>query len=108
LLSDSIPLFGTRRHHYLILSSVFAAIIWLLLGVIPRSYWLLFVLLTMLNVMLVIGSTVVGALIVEVGQSRDAAGRLVAVRNFIESACGVIAGTFGGLLAIICRFLRRQ
>ena len=99
LLSDSIPLFGTRRRHYLILSSVFAAIIWLLLGVIPRSYWLLFVLLTMLNVMLVIGSTVVGALIVEVGQSHDAAGRLVAVRNFIESACGVIAGTFGGLLA---------
>ena len=99
LLSDSIPLFGTRRRHYLILSSVFAAIMWLLLGVIPRSYWLLFVLLTMLNVMLVIGSTVVGALIVEVGQSRDPAGRLVAVRNFMEGACGVIAGTFGGLLA---------
>jgi sugar phosphate permease len=99
LLSDTIPLFGTRRRYYLILSSVFAAIMWLLLGLVPRSYWPLFVLLTMLNVMLVIGSTVVGALIVEVGQSRDAAGRLVAVRNFIESACGVIAGTLGGFLA---------
>jgi predicted MFS family arabinose efflux permease len=99
LLLDSIPLFGTRRRHYLILSSVLAGIMWLLLGVVPRSYWPLFVVLTMLNVMLVIGSTVVGALIVEVGQSRNAAGRLVAARNFIESACGVIAGTLGGFLA---------
>ena len=61
LLSDTVPLFGTRRRYYLILSSVSAAIMWLLLGAVPRSYWPLFVVLVMLNVMLVIGSTVVGS-----------------------------------------------
>jgi predicted MFS family arabinose efflux permease len=104
LLSDSIPLFGTRRRHYLILSSVSAAIMWVLLGVIPHSYWPLFVISTMLNVVLVIASTVVGALIVEVGQTHDAAGRLVAVRNFIENICAVVAGVLGGYLASISFF----
>ena len=38
LLSDSIPLFGTRRRHYLLVSATLAGALWLSAGYIPRSY----------------------------------------------------------------------
>src|SRR5438093_12636438 len=33
LLTDSIPLFGTRRRHYLLLNAALAGALWLLLGI---------------------------------------------------------------------------
>ena len=38
ILSDSVPLFGTRRRHYLLLSGVAAGGLWLLIGLVPRTY----------------------------------------------------------------------
>jgi BT1 family len=38
LLSDSIPLFGTRRRHYLLVSATLAGAFWFLSGFITHSY----------------------------------------------------------------------
>src|SRR3954453_24199057 len=46
LLSDSFPLLGTRRRHYLIFSGSLTAAGWLLDGVVSQAYWpLLFALM---------------------------------------------------------------
>lgn len=38
LLSDSFPLFGTRRRQYLILGCIASAIGWIVLALVPRTY----------------------------------------------------------------------
>jgi Na+/melibiose symporter-like transporter len=48
---------------------------------------------------MVMMSTVTGALLVEIGQSRGATGRLTAVRQFTQNACQLVTGPLGGLLA---------
>jgi MFS family permease len=99
VLADNVPLFGSRRRHYLILSGIGASALWLLAGLIPRSYSRLLLAVVALNATLVVGSTVVGGLLVEVGQRLGVAGRLVSVSNFVQSGCALVAGPLGGLLA---------
>ena len=64
LLCDSVPLFGTRRRAYLILSSAAAGICWVLFAFAPRTYVCFFWLMVVLNAMMVIASTVIGGLLV--------------------------------------------
>jgi hypothetical protein len=99
VFSDSIPLFGTMRRHYVLLSATAAAALWLLAGQMQHSYLSLLIVITAMETMLVVGSTVMGALLVEVGQRLDAAGRLVAARIFVEGVCAVVAGPLAGFLA---------
>jgi MFS family permease len=99
LVSDSLPLLGTRRRHYLIFSGALAAVCWLLVGALPHAYWPLLFSLIATNAMLVFVSTVTAALIVEAGKHLGAEGRLVTVRMIVESACGVVAGPIAGYLA---------
>jgi predicted MFS family arabinose efflux permease len=99
VFSDSIPLLGTLRRHYLLLSATAASGLWLFAGYAQRSYLLLIITITAMEAMLVVGSTVVGGLLVEVGQRLNAAGRLVAARIVVESICAVLAGPFAGYLA---------
>jgi MFS family permease len=61
LLVDNVALFGTHRRHYLIFSTLIAAALWLLLGIVSHSYWLLLVTIVAMQCMLVIGSTVLAA-----------------------------------------------
>jgi BT1 family len=99
VFSDSVPLLGTMRRHYVLLSGTAAAILWLLAGQIQYSYLSLLAIITAVETMLVVCSTVTGALLVEVGQRLDAAGRLVAARIFVEGICAVVAGPLAGVLA---------
>jgi predicted MFS family arabinose efflux permease len=99
LLSDSFPLLGTRRRHYLIFSGVLAAAGWLLVGAVSHGYWPLLFALMATNAMLVFISTVTAALIVEAGRRLGTEGQLVTVRIMTESACGVVAGPIAGYLA---------
>ncbi|MEJ0074991.1 MAG: MFS transporter [Alphaproteobacteria bacterium] len=99
LLSDSFPLFGTRRRHYLIFSGALAAAGWLLVGAVSHAYWPLLFALMATNAMLVFISTVTAALMVEAGKRRGIEDRLVTVRIMTESACGVVAGPIAGYLA---------
>ena len=99
LLVDNVALFGTHRRHYLIFSTLIAASLWLLLGIVSHSYWLLLVTLVAMQCMLVIGSTVLGGFLVERGKLLGAEGRLVSCRIFIEDACALVAGPISGYLA---------
>ena len=99
LLVDNVALFGTHRRHYLIVSTLLAAALWLLLGIVSRSYFLLLVTVVAMQSMLAIGSTVLGGFLVERGQRLGAEGRLISCRIFVEDACALIAGPLAGYLA---------
>jgi hypothetical protein len=99
ILSDGFPLFGTRRRHYLVLSAGGAGLLWLLLDSVPRTYGGLLGAVIAINAMLVIGSTVVGGVLVEAGQRYNATGRLTSARYFVQNACILSGGPLGGYLA---------
>jgi predicted MFS family arabinose efflux permease len=100
IVSDSFPLFGTRRRHYLVLSGTCAAVLWLVVGFVPRTYASLLAAVIALNAALVMGSTVTGGLLVEAGQRYGATGRLTSVRYVVQNLCTLLAGPLGGLLAV--------
>ena len=99
LLCDSFPLFGTRRRSYLVLATITAGLTWAMFALAPRSYTAFFWLMVMLNAAMVIASTTIGGILVEVGQEGSATGRLAAVRYGIDGVINVIAGPLGGWLA---------
>jgi predicted MFS family arabinose efflux permease len=99
ILTDSFPLFGTRRRHYLIVSMGLAALLWLATALVPRQYTPLLWMVVAINVCLVFGSTVTGGLMVQAGQRFGATGRLSAARFFVSNACVLAAGPIGGYLA---------
>jgi hypothetical protein len=85
ILSDSVPLFGTRRRHYLLLSVGAAGVLWLLLGIVPKTFHSLLGTIVALETMWVIGSTVVEGLLVEEGQKYQATGQLSSLRLPVRS-----------------------
>jgi predicted MFS family arabinose efflux permease len=99
IFTDSVPLFGTRRKSYLVLSAIFAGVLYLVVGAVPRTYIAILLAMIAVNCMLVIGSTVVGGLIVEIGNRERATGRLNSSRYFVMNACTLIGGPLGGFLA---------
>src|SRR5665213_3835866 len=74
IFTDSVPLFGTRRRHYLILSAIIAGALYLVVGIVPRTYIAVLIAMIAVNCILVIGSPVVGGLTVEIGQQTHATG----------------------------------
>ena len=99
LLVDNIALFGTHRRYYLIISALLTAALWLVLGLVSSSYFLLLITVVAMQSMLVIGSTVLGGFLVERGKLLGAEGRLVSGQTFVEYACILIAGPLAGYLA---------
>jgi MFS family permease len=99
ILTDSVPLLGTRRRHYLIFSAFCAAAFYLLSGIASHRYMGLVILLVAANAMLVIGSTVAGALTVEAGQRYGATGRLTSALYVVANGCVLLGGPLGGFLA---------
>jgi predicted MFS family arabinose efflux permease len=99
LLSDSIPLFGTRRRSYLLISATLAAVCWLLFAAIPLTYSAFLWTAVALATMMMIASTVTGGLLVEEGQRYGATGRLSSLRYGLDSLAGLIVGPIGGWLA---------
>jgi predicted MFS family arabinose efflux permease len=100
LISDSIPLWGTRRRSYLMIGAGTAGICWILLGIIHQSYHsILFVVMT-LNLMMVFASTAMGGMLVEQAQRFGATGRLSALREGLNSFAVTIGLPMGGYLAV--------
>jgi hypothetical protein len=99
LVSDSFPLFGTRRRHYLLASSFIGGLSWLLVIVLPQRYSPLLWALIVTNTATMICSTVLGGLLVQVGKEHGASGRLSAHRTGIMNFTSLIAGPVGGFLA---------
>lgn len=80
LLVDGVPLFGSRRRAYLLMSALVASAMWILMGLVPGNYTLLPVLAIALNTTVVFGGTTSGGLLVEAGQRFSASGRLSSLR----------------------------
>jgi len=114
VLTDAFPLFKTRRRHYLLISSVLAALSWLLLGlpalkmagapdlkhaVVPYTYMQLLLGCIVINLFMVMMSTVVGAVLVEAGAKLGATGRLTSLRQLTSSFTTLINGPLSGFLA---------
>jgi len=110
LLVDGVPLFGSRRRGYLLLSALTAAALWLLMGIAPglwqqaglagKNYYnLLLVLSIGMNMAIVFGSTTSGGLLVEAGQKFGVSGRLSSLRVFAQNLGAGLGLPLGGMLA---------
>ena len=98
ILSDSIPLFGTRRRHYLIFSSLAAGVLWLAVAVVPPRYTPLVIMAMVMNIALVFVSTISGGILVEGGQTFGVTGKLSAVRVLAMNIAG-LGVPLGAILA---------
>jgi hypothetical protein len=99
IFSDTVPFFGTLRRNYILLGASAGGALWVLAGYVQGTYVGLLVTITAMEAMLVVGSTVIGGILVEVGQRLNAAGPLVAARMCVEGGCAVVAGPLAGALA---------
>jgi MFS family permease len=101
ILTDSFPLFGTRRVSYLLFSTVLAVLAWIGLYFTPHEYHRLLWVTAGINICMVVASTIVGAYMVEIAQAFSGSGRLVAIRNIVEQICLIISGPGAGFLASV-------
>jgi len=99
ILTDAVPMAGTRRRSYLLTSLVAGGAFWLLLAVVPRTWHLLLWTYLFLYAALNLISTVLGGLMVEVGKRHHNTGQLSAQRVGITRFIPLIADPLGGLLA---------
>ena len=99
IFTDSVPLFGTRRRWYLILSAFLAAFLWITLKFVPQNYRSLLYIVVAINALMVVASVVGGGLLVEAGQRYSATGRITSLRFVVMSLATFIVGPLGGWLA---------
>ncbi|MGA2245125.1 MAG: hypothetical protein ABSH48_09015 [Verrucomicrobiota bacterium] len=99
LLVDGVPLFGSRRRSYLILSALTASMMWLLIGAAPVHYRLLLALAFGMNAAIVFGSTASGGLLVEAGQRFNMSGRLSSLRVVAQYLAAGLVGPLSGWIA---------
>jgi MFS family permease len=99
LVADSVPLFGTQRRHWLILSSILAGLFWLGMAPTQNSYSGMLWMCVALNGALVMASTVVGGLLVVEGQKHGATGRFSSMRLMTQNLTSLIIGPLSGYLA---------
>lgn len=99
ILTDSVPLFGTRRRHYLLLSLTLCGLGWLALSAVPRRYDILLATFAITYGWVMVISTTLGGVMVEAGQRFQAAGRLTAQRIAMFRLGALLGGPLGGRLA---------
>ena len=102
LLSDFVPLFGSRRRNYLLLSNGVAAASLILLALLPLSpetRWLLFALLLPTTMAIALGDVIVDALMVEKGQKLGLTGRFQSIQWTAANAALLLTGALGGYVA---------
>ena len=99
LLTDSFPIKGSRRRSYLFLSTAIIGLLWLAIGILPKTYDALLWGVLILNIGLVLGQTTLGGLMVEAGNKNKATGRLTSQRIGAENVGGIVAGLVSGVLA---------
>jgi MFS family permease len=102
LLSDFVPLFGSRRRNYLLLANGGAALSLLLLAFVPIApgrLWLLFALLLPTTMAIALGDVIVDALMVEKGQPLGLTGRFQSIQWAAANAALLLTGVLGGYVA---------
>jgi len=106
ILSDFLPIMGSHRRNYLLLSSAAAAIGSFVLFASPlptgaRGMLLFWLLLPTVGI--AFGDVLVDALMVEVGQPRGLTGRLQSIQWTAVSAALVVSGAAGGYVSTVGR-----
>jgi predicted MFS family arabinose efflux permease len=102
LLSDFVPLLGSRRRNYLLLANGMAALSLLLLALVPLSQenrWLLFALLLPTTMGIALGDVIVDALMVEKGQPLGLTGRFQSIQWAAANFALLLTGVAGGYIA---------
>ena len=102
LLSDFVPLFGSRRRNYLLLANALAAASLLMLAftpLTPGSWGALFALLVPTTMAIALGDVIVDALMVEKGQPLGLTGRFQSIQWAAANAALLLAGMLGGYVA---------
>ncbi len=100
LLADNVRLFGTRRKGYLVVFSAVAGALWLTLPLARDSYGFMLWVVVAINFALMIVHTTLGGMLVEVGQTLGATGRISAVRSGVESLGWLLTGLVSGWIAV--------
>jgi len=101
IFSDSVPLFGTRRRHYLMIAAATAAFVWLFMNFVPREFHALLYTAIALNALCTVCGTVHGGVTMEEGKKRGMTGRLASLRSICSNLGAMAAGPLGGLLATL-------
>lgn len=101
IFTDAFPFMGSRRRSYLLVATPLCAISWAALYFTPHQYSRLLWVLIVMNIFMVIMSTVVGGYMVEVAQANAGSGRLTAVRQVTQYGAAMAGGAFGGYLASV-------
>jgi MFS family permease len=99
VMTDSIPLCGTRRRHYLLFSLLSAGLLWIALSFVPRTYGWMLPVYALMYVGVVFTSSTLGGVMVEAGNRFRAAGRFTAQRIGMFKVAEVLGGPIGGYLA---------
>src|SRR5271157_3168539 len=92
IITDAFPIFGSRRKNYILISTTLATLSWLGLYFTPHEYDKLLWGCIVVNLFMVIVSTVIGGYMVEVAQAISASGRLTAIREFVQQGTAIING----------------
>ena len=101
IVTDAFPVFGSRRRSYILLSAGCAALAWFGLAVTPHDYHAFLRIAIVINVFMVIASTVIGGFLVETAHAISGSGRLTAIRQVVMQGCGIVNGPIAGYLASI-------
>jgi predicted MFS family arabinose efflux permease len=100
LLSDFIPLFGSRRRSYLLITSTLAAAAAVAVSLRPQApYTVLLTVVTLLWLGVGFTDVLVDALMVERGRPLGLTGRFQSTQWAALSAASILAGVAGGYLA---------
>ena len=98
-ISDSFPLFGTRRKSYLMLSSLLAAASWLALAWAHENYWTVLIVISVCYLAYAFQDVVTDGLMIETGKPYDLTGKFQAIQWSAVYAAMVIAAFCGGAIA---------
>jgi predicted MFS family arabinose efflux permease len=100
LLSDLVPLAGYRRRSYLVVTTVMAALGWLVLGLLPAyPYGLTLAILGLTGLGLAFTDVLCDAVMVEEGKPRGLTGMFQSIQWGSIYAASLIAGIGGGYLS---------
>ncbi|MEM0476648.1 MAG: MFS transporter [Candidatus Aenigmatarchaeota archaeon] len=100
LISDLIPIFGSKRKSYLVLTSLLAAFCWLILAFTQNyNVWLLLIILTISSFAYAFQDVVTDALMIEIGKKEKRLAEFQSVQWLAVSIAQIITGFTGGLAA---------
>lgn len=106
LLSDFVPLFGSRRRTYLIVSCISAGLGYALIAGMPLvkgELWLLLALLMLPAIGVAFGDVLIDAIMIDEGQPRGLTGVLQSVQWTAAYAGLLLTGLLGGFFSEIAR-----